>query len=318
MKKLLLYFISLFILTPMLATAQHDKLIVALNGQPSPNHGPLILAKQLGFFAEFGLNVQLLPMTNPHESTNWVVAQKADIGIAHEPDLIQQIDKGEPLASFGTLIDKPLTSLIILQNSKIQSLADLKGKTFAASVNPLSKAMLTIMLQKAGISTQEIKLSNQTNNLTQALLNNQIDAISGMMRNREIPILESQHQHVTMFFPEDYGIPVYNELVYVCHPSKKLDSRFPRFLLAIKKAVRYIDEHPELAWQQLTKAYPQIKNPIDHTSWFATLPYFAENPEEIDGNEWREFALFMQSQQLIKTIQPNSRYLVNYTHLMQG
>lgn len=318
MKQKMRYFISLIAIIPVLVNAGTDKLTVALNGQPIPNHGPIIIAQQLGYFAEQGLSVRLLTSTTPRDSTTQVATQKADIGIAHEPDLIQQIDNGEPLVSIGTLIDKPLTSVVVLKESKMQTLADLKGKTIAASNKPLSAAMLKIMLRKAGISVQDVTLSHKSNNLTQALLTHEIEAISGVMRNREIPILESLDQHITMYFPEDYGIPVYNELVFVSHTSQQKDARFPRFLAAIKKAVRYIDEHPELAWKQFTKAYPETKNPINHTTWFATLPYFAENPEDVDINEWRQFAKFMQDEKLIKTTQPNSRYIVNYLPSIQG
>jgi putative hydroxymethylpyrimidine transport system substrate-binding protein len=318
MKQKMRYFISLIAIIPVLVNAGTDKLTVALNGQPIPNHGPIIIAQQLGYFAEQGLSVRLLTPANPRDSSTQVALKKADIGIAHEPDLIQQIDNGEPLVTIGTLIDKPLTSVVVLKESKMQTLADLKGKTIAASNKPLSAAMLKIMLRKAGISVQDVTLSQKSNNLTQALLTHEIEAISGVMRNREIPILESLDQHITMYFPEDYGIPVYNELVFVSHTSQQKDARFPRFLAAIKKAVRYIDEHPELAWKQFTKAYPETKNPINHTTWFATLPYFAENPEDVDINEWRQFAKFMQDEKLIKTTQPNSRYIVNYSPSIQG
>lgn len=308
----------LLALLPLLASAGTDKLTVALNGQANPNHGPIIIANQLGFFAEQGLAVQILTPANSHDSSTQVAMQKADIGIAHEPDLIQQIDNGEPLVSIGTLIDKPLTSVVVLKESKMQTLADLKGKTVATSNKPLSAAMFKIMLRKAGVDVQDVTVSRKSNNLTQALLTHEIEAISGIMRNREIPILESLHQHVTMYFPEDYGIPAYNELVFVSHTSQKHDTRFPRFLAAIKKAVRYIDEHPEFAWREFTRAYPEVKNPINHTTWFATLPYFAENPEEVDASEWRQFAKFMQEEKLIKTLQPNSRYIVNYSQSIQG
>ena len=42
-------------------------------------------------------------------------------------------------------------------------------------------------------------------------------AVTGMMRNFEIPELEAKGQKVTAFFPEENGIPNYSELIFISH-----------------------------------------------------------------------------------------------------
>lgn len=310
MKKIGLIILSIFLSTQTIAETKVQKLTVLLDWFPNPDHAPLIIAKQQGFFKEQGLDVELISPADPSDPPKLIAAGKGDIGITYEPELMEQIDEGLPLVRIGTLIDKPLNALAVLKDSGINTLADLKGKRIGSSSNGLSSIMLKVMLDKAGLSENEVELINVRYNLTQALLSHKVDAVSGVMRNYEVPILESNDQHVITFFPEENGIPAYSELVFVTNKNQSHDARYPRFLTAIKKAVRYLDEHPENAWLSFAKEYPESNNAVNREAWFATKPYFAEDPADFDKKEWLQFAEFMQKNKLIKQIQPITNYAV--------
>ena len=51
-----------------------------------------------------------------------------DLVINYQPQLYQQVSEGLPLVRVGSLISSPLNSVVVLKNSKIKTLADLKGK----------------------------------------------------------------------------------------------------------------------------------------------------------------------------------------------
>lgn len=310
MKKIMVLFLTVFtfIHFSFAANAQTEKLTVVLDWFPNPDHAPLIIAQQQGFFKEQGLEVNLIGPADPNDPPKWVAVGKADIGLTYQPQFMQQVDQGLPLISIGTLIDKPLTSLITLKTHGINLPADLKGKRIGLSDTGLNSLMLKIMLANAGLTEKDVTLVNVRFNLTQALLSRQVDAVTGMMRNFEIPLLELQDKKVVAFFPEEHGIPTYSELVFITNTQNAHDKRFSRFLMAVKKAVRYLDEHPEQTWKDFAKQYPESNNKLNHQAWFATLPYFAEDPASIDSEEWLHFASFLQKNQLIKKVQPISRY----------
>jgi putative hydroxymethylpyrimidine transport system substrate-binding protein len=115
---------------------------------------------------------------------------------------------------------------------------------------------------------------------------------------------------INVFFPEEHGIPTYNELIFITHTKNSYDQRLPRFLLAVKKAVAYLDQHPEEAWQAFSKAYPNTNDELTHQIWFTTLPYFAEDPAFINFKEWEKFAKFLYQHKLIKQLQPVSHYAI--------
>lgn len=309
MKKLIISLISLFT-SVCFANQAPQKLTVLLDWFQNPVHAPLIIAKQQGYFTEQGLDVDLIDPADPMDPPKLIAANKADIGIIYEPEYMQEVDAGLPLISIGTLIDKPLNSLVTLKGNGILSINDLKGKRIGANSGGLSTVMLKTMLAKAGINSKDVKIMNVRYNHTQALLSHKVDAITGVMRNFEVPMIESNNKKVITFFPEDHGVPNYSELVFITNINNIHDTRFPRFLNAIKKAVRYLDEHPQLAWNAFIKQYPKLNNPVNKQTWFATMPYYAEDPASYDATEWQQFADFMQKNQLIKKVQPSSRYAI--------
>lgn len=287
-----------------------EKLTVILDWFPNPDHAPLIIAQQQGFFKEVGLDVQLIGPADPTDPPKWIATNKADIGLTYEPEFMEQVDRGLPLIRVGTLIDKPLDCIVALQDSGIKTLADLKGKRIGSGTGGISGIMVKAMLEKSGLSSKDVEVVNIRYNLTQALLSHKVDAVTGMMRNVEVPQLESAGYHASAFFPEDHGIPSYSVLIFIAHTANIDDKRFPRFLSAIQKAVAYLDTHPKETWEQFAKQYPESNNAVNREAWFATMPYFAEDPAGFDSEEWAHFAEFMFKNQMIKKIQPLSRYAI--------
>src|SRR3990167_6695533 len=171
-----------------------EKLTVILDWFPNPNHAPLIIAAQKGFFKEEGLEVKLIGPSDPTDPPKWIATKKADIGITYEPELMEQIDRGLPLIRVGTLIDKPLNCMV-----------DLKGKHIGSSSGGLSSVMIKAVLTNEGFSNKDVVLINVRYNLSQALLSHKVDAVTGMMRNFEVPQLELTNHKVIAFFPEEHG-----------------------------------------------------------------------------------------------------------------
>ncbi|OGT41387.1 MAG: hypothetical protein A3F42_02520 [Gammaproteobacteria bacterium RIFCSPHIGHO2_12_FULL_37_34] len=312
MKKIIVSLI-LFLFLPLgwaATTAPLEKLTVLLDWFPNPDHAPLIIAKQQGFFKEQGLEVELLEPNHPGDVFKQITIHEADIGLAYQPQFMEQIDQGLPLIRIGTLIDKPLNCIVVLDGN-MKSLTGLKGKHIGLSSNKLSNAILNVMLAKQGLSNKDVvKITQTDHDLSQALLSHQVDAVTDMTRNFEVPQLEKAGYKLAVFFPEEHGIPNYSQLILITHMNNIHDKRFPRFLVALRNAVEYLDMHPREAWQQFAKQYPESNNKVNREAWFATIPYFSEDPANFDNDEWNSFAEFLFKNKLIKKVQPISRYAV--------
>lgn len=276
------------------------KLQVILDWFPNPDHGPLILAEQKGFFKEQGLSVEIIAPADPTDPPKWVAMNKADIAVTYEPEFLEQVDRGLPLIHIGTLVDKPLNCLVALKENHIKNLVDLKGKRIGVTNSGLANIMLKVMLKKQGIKLEEVEIINLRYNLVQALLSHQVDAVTGIMRNVEVAELESKNKTVLTFFPEQNGIPTYSELIFIANKTHSTDDRFPRFMKAIQKATTYLNQHPQESWELFAKKYPETNNAINRKIWFNTLPHFSKSSTQTDYQAWENFAKFMYENRLIK------------------
>lgn len=308
-KKILILLLSIISWSLAAATPSTVPLTVILDWFPNPDHAPLFVAEEEGFFKEAGLQVKLIGPADPNDPPKWVAAKKADVAITYEPQLMEQIDNGLPLISIGTLIDKPLNCLVTI-DEQITSLSQLKGKRIGSTSGGLSSVMLKVMLSKQGLTEKDVELINVRYNLTQALLSKKVDAVTGLMRNFEIPQLKMSGHKVNAFFPEEHGIPNYSELIFVVHLDHRQDPRFPKFLAALKKAVIYLKKHPQKTWEQFAKLYPENNNALNRAAWMITIPYFSNHPAEFNIQEWKHFSEFMLKEGLIKNPKPISRYAI--------
>lgn len=312
MKKYLLALLLVLFATTSIATtpAKPQKLTVILDWFPNPDHAPLVVAQELGYFKQQGLDVELIGPADPADPPKLVAAGKADIAVTYEPEFMQQVDRGLPLITIGALIDKPLNCLAALKDSNISNLSDLKGKRIGLSTSGISGTMLKVLLKKQGLQDNDVELINVHYNLTQALLSKKVDVVAGLMRNVEVPSLELTKHKVETFFPEESGIPTYSELIFVVNAKNQNDNRHRRFLHAVRQAVAWLDEHPKDGWKLFAKRYPEANNAVNREAWFATLPYFAEEPAAINQAEWARFSKFMVDNKLINKPQNMTNYIV--------
>ena len=123
-------------LTAAPAMAQ-DKMTLLLDWFVNPDHGPIIIAEELGYFADQGLEVEVIAPADPSDPPKLVAAGQAELAISYQPQLHLQIHEGLPLQRVGTLVATPLNCLLALEDGPIQTPADLKGKKVAASVNAI-------------------------------------------------------------------------------------------------------------------------------------------------------------------------------------
>jgi putative hydroxymethylpyrimidine transport system substrate-binding protein len=205
-----------------------DKLTLLLDWFVNPDHGPLVVAQEQGFFAAQGLEVEMVAPADPNDPPKLVAAGQADIAVSYQPQLHLQAAEGLPLKRIGTLVGTPLNSLVVLADGPVKSLADLKGRNIGFSVGGFEDALLRQMLGKYGVALDDVTLINVNFALSQALLSGQVDAVIGAFRNFELNQLDIEGRPGRAFYPEEEGVPAYDELIFVAHKDRTDDPSRPR------------------------------------------------------------------------------------------
>ncbi len=292
--------------------AQAKPLTILLDWYPNPDHAPLFVAQEYGFFKKHGLDVKLISPTDPGDPIRLMAAGKADIAVTYQPTLLVAVDAGVPAVRIGTLINSPLNAVAVLQGSSIKNIADLKGKRIGYATDASAHTMLSTLLASGGLNDSDVEMINVHYGLTQALMSGKVDAITGIMRNFESLEMTAHGHPARMFNYEDHGIPLYDELILTTRRNLLNDPRLPVFLIALTQATNYLVQHPNEAWKTFAKNHPELNNQFNHDAWFATIQYFALQPAALDRDRYQRFAIYWQQQGAIKKVLLLSDYAISF------
>ncbi|TID11921.1 thiamine biosynthesis protein [Avibacterium paragallinarum] len=311
MKKLC-HLLSFILALTLSATAQSkEKLTLLLDWFVNPDHAAIIVAQQKGFFAANDLEVEIVEPADPSMPPKLIAAGQADLAVDYQPQLQVQVAEGLPLVRVGTLISTPLNSLVVLESSNIQQLSDLKGKKIGYSVSGFEDALLKAMLNSVQLSLSDVELVNVNWSLSPALFSGQVDAVIGAFRNFELNQMDMEKKLGRAFYPEEHGVPLYDELILIANKNRLSPQKLRAFLTALEQATVYVLNHPEQSWQAFISYKPKdLDNELNRLAWRDTLPRLALRPSALDNVRYEKMATFMQQQGLIKQVPKLADYAI--------
>lgn len=290
--------------------AEDKKVTLMLDWFVNPNHGPIVIAQQLGYFKQQGLSVDIQEPADPSMPPKLVAAGNIDLAITYQPNLIIDVSENLPLVRSATLIATPLNTLMVLDNGKIDSLSDLKGKKIGIAISGSEQAIIGKMLETVQLDYQDIAIINVGWALSASLASGKVDAIWGGLRNFETNQLQLEGFRSKAYFPEEHGVPVYDELVFVANANKYDTKMIKAFNKAIEQATIYIVNHPQQAWNKFVSYAPDtLNNELNKRAWRDTLTRFSLRPAAIDLKRYDDYAQFMFDNKLIKSLPRAKSYM---------
>jgi putative hydroxymethylpyrimidine transport system substrate-binding protein len=285
-----------------------EKLTVLLDWFVNPNHGPLIVAQEIGAYKRANLDVEFIQPADPTMPPRLVAAGHGDIAMNYQPQLYLQVSMGLPLLRIGSLIDTSMLSLETLEGYGITRVADLKGKTIGYNEvgGPANLASIAQILSTAHLTPDDVTLINIGTALTTSLLTHRIDAV-GVDRNFEhFEMIEKGAKPIDFDYTT-YGVPPAEQLIMEVNSGTVTDPRYPRFLAAVKEGAAYIKANPEEAWKLFLHAYPDLDNALNKSAWDYTFPHFSDDPAALDRTKYQRYEEFLVKWKVIPAALPMDR-----------
>ena len=302
--------LSLVLLLALPLSAQAQSFTVLLDWFVNPDHAAFIVAKQRGLFEAAGLNIELVEPGDPSLPPKLAAAKKADLAVSYQPSLMVDLNNDLPLVRVGSLVNTPLNSLVVLKDGPIQTISDLKGKTVGFSVGGFEDAILGAMLEHHGLSLNDVSLVNVNFALSPSLYAGQVDAVIGAFRNFELNQMDLDQIPGRAFFPEQHGVPAYEELILVAHPDSADTEAMQTVLTVLNQVTADILANPDDAWRDFIAYNPaDLDNALNARAWEDTLPKLSTDVRASDPIAWERFAEFMYSRGLINRVLPTDSYL---------
>jgi putative hydroxymethylpyrimidine transport system substrate-binding protein len=291
---------------------------LALDFYVNPDHAGIYEAIDDGYFREAGLDVQPQTPSDPSAPIREVAEGRVDLAISYEPEVLLAHDQGFPVKAVAALVPTPLTSLIWLKDSGIQDVKDLQGKTVETAGIPYQEAYLKTILDRAGLSTSDVKTVDVQQNLLPHLISGSAQAMLGGFLNVEGVDLKLRGEDPTVMPVDKLGIPTYNELVLVAN-SDTLDERsedIRLFLEALERGTKTAAADPAGATKDILAAGKALDPRITAAEVRKTLPLLLPTDTKhpygyMDPAQWQKFAQFFADQGQIKALPQIDDVLTN-------
>jgi NitT/TauT family transport system substrate-binding protein len=167
--------------------------------------------------------------------------------------------KGIPVVAIAGIVQRSPDSVITLKTTPIHTLHDLEGKRWGAVPGDESAQMFTAFAAINHIDLSTIrKISVSAAASRTALLNGDVDFICGWTPSDSIKISRIKPINEPVMFV-DHGLSILGSTIFVTR--KTLATRadmLKRFMIATRHAADDIKANPQIGWDALIHAKPEL------------------------------------------------------------
>lgn len=266
------------------AACSLQKIRLGLEWFLNPDHLPLLVAQQQGYFQSLGLDVELIAPDDHWQAEEEILAGRLDVALTEPLHLAQDAAAGKPVLGFGRFFHTD-GGVMYRTDRGITRPADMCGKTISYPGSPGrgGPAIVQTMVQADGKKDCPLESYGKYNGgffHTKALSEGEADLATLIFWNFEIPEARASGLPVAFFSLKDWGVPDFCQLVLFTTPSRFDQSKdvFRRLVLALRKATGFIHQNPDRA-KELYRAHVGVpeetsQGEILEATLNATLPAF--------------------------------------------
>ncbi len=238
----------------------------------------LLLAKQMGLFERYGVQVELVFYNSYPQARADLVAEIIDGGVFPIGDLILMASKTDLR---GILVSDNGGVAAVVASSDIGSVRDLRGKRIGVNLHTSSEMFVTYMLESAGLNSRDVTLTEMNPQDVPGNIPQLIDA-GFVVEPYTTQALRQGHR--LLYASERYGSLLPNMVVLRGRLVDAQPQQVKAFVRAWEEAVVYRLKYPQEATRiiEIVTQRPARELGISGTVTFYTIEdnrrLFAENP----------------------------------------
>jgi NitT/TauT family transport system substrate-binding protein len=243
-----------------------EKVIFGLDWAFVGQHVPFFVAAEKGFWAEEGLDVEIVRGYGSADAVQKVAAGATTIGYGDTGALVVGRSEGVPVKLVGMVLGLPPHSVIYKMDTPIDTPQDLEGKTIGAAAGDSVRRVFPAFAQIAGFDIDQVQFETIGYEVYNAsLLAGRIDGLAeyyAAKPNYDAAAAENGIELGILKFA-DYGLDVYSNGFLV---QESLIAENPEllrsFLLGVYKGFDYAYQNPEEAVDIMMKYAPTLDRDV--------------------------------------------------------
>ena len=293
--KILILCLILILIVSCGKSKDNKKIRIVLDWVPNTNHTGLYVAKDLGYFKEEGVDVEIVQP--PEGSTTALIgAGGAEFGISFQDTLAKSFAKENPVpvTAVAAILQHNTSGIISLKEKGIDSPKKLEGKKYATWEDNIEQAILKKLVTDDKGDFSKVKLIPYTITDVVTGLKTDVDAVWVYYAWDGIATERAGLQ--TNFLKiRDYGeeLDYYSPVIIANNDFLKKNPEIAKKVLkAIKKGYEYAMKNPEESAKILVKNSPELDiNLVTASQKWISKEYQSDAKEWgiIDGNRWNRF-----------------------------
>jgi len=293
--KILILCLILVLVVSCGKSKNNQKIKIVLDWVPNTNHTGLYVAKDLGYFKEEGLDVEIVQP--PEGSTTALIgAGGAEFGISFQDTLAKSFAKENPVpvTAVAAILQHNTSGIISLKEKGIDSPKKLESKKYATWEDNIEQAILKKLLTDDKGDFSKVKLIPYTITDVVTGLKTDVDAVwvyyawDGIATERAG--LQTNFLKIRNYGEElDYYSPV---IIANNDFLKKNPEIAKKVLKTIKKGYEYAMKNPEESAKILVKNSPELDiNLVIASQKWISKEYQSDAKEWgiIDAIRWNRF-----------------------------
>lgn len=290
---------------------------VGLDWTPNTNHTGLYVARDMGYYQEQGLDVEILGAQEGGTVEQLVAAGKLDFGISFQEAVTYARVEGVPIVSIAAIIQHNTSGFASRADEGITRPRDFAGKKYGAFGSPIEQATIRGLMECDGagdrfdevefvdIGSTDFFVATERGDVDFAWIFKGWTGVEAEVRGAPLTILMMNDLQCI----PDYYTPV---LI----TSERMIAEKPdlvrRFLAATSAGYRFAIEQPNEAADVLLKAAPELDATlVKRSQQYLASQYQAEAPRwgEQKLDVWRDYAQWMADRGLIaRMIEPEKAF----------
>jgi ABC-type nitrate/sulfonate/bicarbonate transport system substrate-binding protein len=280
------------------------KVTVVLDWTPNTNHTGVYAAKNLGYYLDEGLDVEILPPGSAGPA-QLIAANQGDFAFSYQEEVTIARTMGLPIKAVAAVIQHNTSGFASPVDRGIDSPREFEGKRYGGWGSPAEEAMLKALMSQEKADFKKVDIINIGS----------ADFFSSIKKDIDFAWIfwgwtgiESELKGITLNFQRlrDYheALDFYSPVLITSEKSiRDNPDMVAKFVKATTKGYQYSIQEPEKSAQLLLDAVPELNRDL----LIASQKYLAREYQgdasrwgEMETERWKNYADWMYAQGLIE------------------
>jgi NitT/TauT family transport system substrate-binding protein len=270
------------------------KVTLRLDWKPGAQHSPFYLAKEKGYFAKEGIDLNIISGSGSADSVKNLGTGSVDLAIVDALVLVQGLAQQVPIKAVAGYYQYSPISIISPETKALKTPQDLVGKKIGTKKSSSTYQGLMVFLEANKMKQDQISLVDIGFGV-QPLLVNQVDAIMGFTMNEAIEA-KANGMPVNEMMIKDFGVSSYGLTIaasdkFISDKGKLLKG----FLKAALQGMTDAKSDPKAAVDTLIKNVPELKSDNELQVLSKTIPVWESEDTKSNGLGWMSEAAWKKT-----------------------